>query len=70
MLEASALSVTWQRELLEQLGVEKDWACAELGMAPMRFAADAEVLKAFREFQMACGECQRRAAALRRSGAV
>ena len=69
-VEASALSVTWQRELLEQLGVEKDWACAELGMAPMRFNGDAEVLKAFREFQMACGECQRRAAALRRSGTV
>ena len=50
------LSVSWQRELLEHLGVEMDHGCRALGETPARFADDEEVMTAFQAFQRMCGE--------------
>ena len=52
--EAGALSVTWQRELLEHLGVEMNFGCAQLGLASKRFENDAKVMKAMYTFQTTC----------------
>jgi len=53
------VSVQWQRELLEHLGVDMDHGCRALGEVPARFHSDGEVLEAFRAFQMACNSsCQ------------
>ena len=48
------LSVSWQRELLEHLGVEMDHGCRALGEVPRLFQGDNEVLHAFQAFQQAC----------------
>ena len=50
------LSVSWQRELLEHLGVEMDHGCRALGEVPTRFQGDNEVLHAFQAFQQACSQ--------------
>ena len=57
----SQLSVTWQRELLEHLGVEMDFGCRALGEVPYRFGEDREVLQQFQAFQMACAQSGQRA---------
>jgi hypothetical protein len=57
----SQLSVTWQRELLEHLGVEADHGCQELAMTPRRFGDDAKVMNAFTEFTKSCELSARRA---------
>ena len=54
MQEVSTLSVQWQRELLEHVGVEMDFGCKQLGNTPARFPDDKDVLKAFNEFVSAC----------------
>ena len=61
MQEMGALSVRWQRELLEHLGVEMDHGCRALGEVPHRFHDDREVLQSFALFQSACGESAQKA---------
>jgi len=48
------LSVQWQRELLEHVGVQMDHGCQMLGMVPHRYGSDKEVLEAFNGFASAC----------------
>jgi len=52
--KAGALSVQWQRQMLEHLGIEMDFGCGQLSHVPHRFAADAEVMNAFQAFQQTC----------------
>ncbi len=52
--EIGQLSVSWQREMLEHLGVQMDFGCKRLGEVPQRFDADTEVMEAFKAFQIAC----------------
>lgn len=61
MQALSNLSVTWQRELLEHVGVDMDHGCRALGEVPMRFQQDNEVIKAFQAFQQACGTSAQKA---------
>ena len=42
--EAPSLSVCWQRELLEHLGVEQDFGCRVLSNVPRRFECAAPLL--------------------------
>ena len=60
------LSVAWQREMLEHLGVEQDFGCHALSRVPQRFGdEDPELMRAFKGFQMACTMSLRKAAAVR-----
>ena len=61
MSAIGALSVTWQRELLEHLGCDMDHGCRALGDVPMRFHDDSEVMNAFKAFQHACSTSAQRA---------
>lgn len=56
MNEIGQLSVGWQRELLEHLGVEQDYGCRKLGEVPHRFGDDPEVMQNFAKFQQACSQ--------------
>ena len=56
MHKLSMLSVAWQKELLEHLGVEMEHGCQALGQVPMRFQKDKEVISAFKAFTEACGK--------------
>ena len=58
----ATLSVSWQRELLEHLGIQMDFGCASLGEVPHRFADDDELLAAFDRFQLACETSAEKAA--------
>ena len=52
--EMGSLSVQWQRQLLEQNGIQMDFGCRALGEVPQRFGADKEVMTAFKHFTEAC----------------
>ena len=56
MQRIGQLSVTWQRELLEHLGVQMDFGCRALSEIPHRFGSDQELLASFQQFQMACSK--------------
>ncbi|KAG8460574.1 hypothetical protein KFE25_011349 [Diacronema lutheri] len=59
------LSVSWQREYLEHLGVEQDFGCRQLALVPERFKGDEGLLKAFAAFQAACMASMKMSAARR-----
>jgi hypothetical protein len=68
--EAPSLSVCWQREMLEHLGVEQDYGCRALSNVPRRFEGDAEVLRAFKGFQTGCVVSLKKAAGEREAMAA
>ena len=59
------LSVAWQREMLEHLGIEQDYGCHALSRVPQRFGDDQELMRAFKGFQMACMMSLKKAAQVR-----
>ena len=63
--EAPMLSVAWQREMLEHLGIEQDYGCHALSRVPQRFGDDQELMRAFKGFQMACMMSLKKAAQVR-----
>ena len=67
MNQAGEMSVRWQREILEHLGVQMDHGCRALGEVPMRFQDDEEVITSFQKFQQACGESMQKAMAQRKA---
>mmetsp|Transcript_10035 Transcript_10035/g.25995 ORF Transcript_10035/g.25995 Transcript_10035/m.25995 type:complete len:551 (+) Transcript_10035:56-1708(+) len=59
------LSIAWQREYLEHVGIEQDHGCRELSDIPRRFQEDREMLKAFQAFQTACMIAMKKAVMVR-----
>ena len=70
MQEMGMLSVSWQRELLEHLGVQMDFGCRALGDVPMLFGQDQEVLEKFKSFQQACSDSAQQATQMRDAAAA
>jgi len=59
--QACALSVQWQRQLLEANGVQMDFGCRALGEVPNKHGQDKEVMTAFADFQKACQQSLQKA---------
>ena len=63
--KAGPLSVLWQRQYLESLGVEQEFGCEQLSMTPVRFPDDMEVMRRFKAFQTACAISMQKAMQMR-----
>jgi hypothetical protein len=65
--KAGQLSVLWQRQYLQSIGIEQEFGCRQLSLVPMRFKDDQEVQRAFKAFQTACVASIQKAQMLRAS---